>query len=566
MDTSLVSTDNINNPRTMNAIYNLADRLQIARYLGNERLAGGGLNNKQFNNYVSDGWLTKLFAPPDKVATPRVLKDGADSVGALGALNRVYLNIGLFSEEWLLHFNAVVGGKAISPIPIATAERNSAYWRATEAGTPDTALFFLKAAKPDRLADAPGGPGYLNDAAAEIEHGKDVFADTCARCHSSKAPPAAIGVFDSPRCQGPGYLSCFHRYWSMTQTAGYKRQMRNIVHAPDFLDSNYLSTDLRIPATLLRTNVCSPLATNAIRGNIWDNFSSETYKILPSVGSVTVQDPFTGERRPYQMPGGGRGYTRPPTLISLWSTAPYLLNNSVGPDSVTSGLYGQAGSTGYGSEYDHDLIDPSVPARMRVFQASIEQMLWPEKRNKDRLMPGKLLGRVDRTTRQSEIWIPYGYMPNSLAPATGLLKGLYPGLVQRSADGKGQDIVLGPIPAGMPVNLLANFQMRAETSDPGKWLMHWHRILALLGPMTQDLKTMPAHPTDAELRDHFANVREQLLALSKCPDFVVNRGHLFGTSQFNRQDGLTADERSWGTEPALSDDDKRALIAFLKTF
>jgi len=45
---------------------------------------------------------------------------------------------------------------------------------------------------------------------------------------------------------------------------------------------------------------------------------------------------------------------------------------------------------------------------------------------------------------------------------------------------------------------------------------------------------------------------------------VINRGHYFGTAQFNQ--GITADERSWGTETPLSDDDKRALIAFLKTF
>jgi hypothetical protein len=43
-----------------------------------------------------------------------------------------------------------------------------------------------------------------------------------------------------------------------------------------------------------------------------------------------------------------------------------------------------------------------------------------------------------------------------------------------------------------------------------------------------------------------------LLKLSKCPDFVVNRGHYFGTDYF-------------AEEPALSDADKRALIAFLKT-
>ena len=49
---------------------------------------------------------------PATTWTPRVLKDGSDSVGALGALNRVYLNIGLFSEEWLLHFRPLIGGQA----------------------------------------------------------------------------------------------------------------------------------------------------------------------------------------------------------------------------------------------------------------------------------------------------------------------------------------------------------------------------------------------------------------------------------------------------------------------
>ena len=72
--------------------------------------------------------------------------------------------------------------------------------------------------------------------------------------------------------------------------------------------------------------------------------------------------------------------------------------------------------------------------------------------------------------------------------------------------------------------------------------------------------------TDSELREKFANLRAPLLRLSKCPDFVVNRGHYFGTAEFNQQDGLSADEKSFGTEPVLGDDDKRALIAFLKTF
>ena len=44
-----------------------------------------------------------------------------------------------------------------------------------------------------------------------------------------------------------------------------------------------------------------------------------------------------------------------------------------------------------------------------------------------------------------------------------------------------------------------------------------------------------------------------MLRFSKCRDLVVNKGHYFGTSYFTE-------------EPGLSDDDKMALIEFLKTF
>ena len=333
MDTSLVSTDMINNPRTMNAVNDFVSRMGVAKRLWHEKLADGELNNKQFNDFMDSGPLTEFYSKADAtVKTPHVLKDGADSVGLLGALNRVYLNIGLFSEEWLLHFNPVVGGKTITPIRIADAQKNSSYWQATELGTPNTALFFLKAAPPDYLKDAPGGEQYLDADAQTLERGKAVFADTCARCHSSKGPvPPADLKLEPEQCAGAGYLDCFHRYWTWTQSDEYKRQMREIVQAPDFLKGNFLSTEARIPVTLLRTNACSPLATNALGGNIWDNFSSQSYKQLPSVGTVTLSNPFTGEPMPYAMPAGGRGYTRVPSLISVWATAPLLLNNSVGP-------------------------------------------------------------------------------------------------------------------------------------------------------------------------------------------------------------------------------------------
>ncbi|MEJ8825272.1 hypothetical protein WKW80_25135 [Variovorax humicola] len=539
MDTSLVSTDSINNPRTMNAVYDFPDRMGLALRLGEEKLAGGERDNKQFNDFLTSGPLTAFYSKADQtVKTPHVLKDGADSVGLLGALNRVYLNIGLFSEEWLLHFNPVVGGKAISPIKIADAQKNSSYWQATELGTPNTALFFLKAARPDHLKDAPGGDKYLSADAATLDKGKVVFADTCARCHSSKAPPVEVDVTPA-KCAGPGYLDCFKKYWAWTQTDGYKAKMRAIVQAPDFLENNYLSTEVRIPATLLRTNACSPLATNALAGNIWDNFSSSTYKSLPSIGTVTVADPFTGEPRPYVMPAGGRGYTRVPSLISIWSTAPFLLNNSVGP-------------------FD---INPSIEARMKVFDASIEQMLWPEKRERDSELGNKVNGTIDRTTERSSVTIPVGFVPDSLQPLQGTLHRWLPGLVS-----SGGDVELGPIPKGMPINLLANLRLRAEEGGLGDKAAHAAKLGELAIKMKGDLLSAPANATDEQLRKHFSDLREPLLALSKCPDFVVNRGHYFGTAEFNKQAGLSADERSFGEEPVLSDDDKRALITFLKTF
>jgi hypothetical protein len=525
LDTSLVSTDNINNPRTMNAVYGLMPRLDVAKRWGKETLTGGELNNKQFNEYVHQGPLTSFFQPPNTSWSARILKDGSDSVGALGALNRVYLNIGLFSEEWLLHFRALVGGKPISPIEIAVAEKNSVYWQATEAQTPDMALFFLKSTAPHLLKDAPGGEAYLTKDKAQLERGKIVFAERCARCHSSKIPQGAPAMDAGAGCSGKDYLECWNKYWAWTKTDDFKAKMRAIVQEPDFLDNNYLSTDMRVPVTLLQTNACSPLATNAIRDNIWDNFSSHTYKELPSVGTITWYQPVTGEAHTYQMPAGGRGYTRPASLISAWSTAPFLLNNSVG-------------------KFDPS---PSVAARMSSFQDSIEKMLWPEKREKDPVLGDKIPGVIDRTTTTSYLRVPSGYLPEALKPLQPFGQRYLPWIFGN--DG----IVIGPIPAGTPVDLLANIDLLGESTNVGDKLEHQKKVVELLLKMKHDLESVPKRASDEEARKVFANLVDPLLQVSKCPDFVVNRGHYFGTSYFKE-------------EPPLSDDDKRALIEYIKTF
>lgn len=535
LDTSLVSTDYINNPRTMNAVYMTKQRVGIALELGKETLAGGSLNNKQFSDFKGYEAYAATYKAPDTVWTPHVLKDGADSVGVLGALNRVYINIGLFSEEWLLHFNPLVGGKDVSPIEIEVGRKNSVYWQATEQQTPYVAQFFLNddIGAPHKLADAPGGPGYMSQDDAILMRGREVFADNCAACHSSKLPSFPASA-DPRNSIGPDYMNRFNAYWAYVQTPEFKSAMREIALRSDFLDGNYLSTEMRIPVTLLDTNACSPLATNGIGGNIWDNFTSQSYKDLPSVGTIKVKDPYTGKESDFQMPAGGRGYTRPATLASLWSTAPYLLNNSVGP------------------ELPYETPNPSVEYRVKSFEDSMRQMLWPETRKKDTRYPERGLAEVYRTTVDSYISVPAGYLPPKFGELLGPLERWLPWLF---GDG---GLRIGPIPEGTPVNILSNLQLRLDTDSKAENIAHDLQLVALLLRLKRDLKELDGKASGPEAEKVFANLKDQLLALSKCPDFEVNKGHYFGT-------GLVPSIAGVPSPPALSDADKEALIAFLKT-
>lgn len=520
LDTSFISTDYINNPRTMNAVYNLGARMAIAKRWGKESLASGELNNEQLNKYVPPGSpLTQFAEPPNTVWTPRVLKDGSDSVGALGALNRVFVNIGLFSEEWLEHFIPLVGGKKITPFEIAAANKNSANWRATEAQTADVGLFFLATAQPDYLKNAPGGDAYLTDDQKKLQRGKVIFAENCARCHSSKLPEEAFAFFPNDGCVGPDYLSCWNKYWAWTKTSKFKQKMTAMALKDDFLKDNFLSTELRVPVTLLETNACSTLATNAIAGNIWDNFSSQSYKNLPSVGRITVHHPLTGEPRDYYMPADGRGYTRPASLISLWSTAPFLLNNTIG-DFYWSG---------------------TVEDRMKSFDSAIQQLLWPETRRGERKFStasGKELpGHIDVTNATSYLRVPKGYLPDFLQkePLYGILQHVSPWLAGE------EGIEIGPVPKGTPINLVSNMDLEQRL-----------KVAKVLLKAKNDFKSLPENASDEQSRKVLSDLVEPMLEVSKCPDFVVNRGHYFGTDYAQGEKGL-------------SDADKWALIAFLKT-
>ena len=191
LDTSLVSTDCINNPRTMNAIYRLGPA-----WIG-EALGEGDAERGRAEQQAA----LRPLRSAEHSWSPRVLKDGSDSVGALGALNRVYINIGLFSEEWLRHFNPFFGGKPITRSR-SRWRRQLGVWQATEAQHPDMAEFLVRPGSPTSRGRA-GRRGLPDHGRGELDRGKMVFAENCARCHSSKLPDGVRASSRRAAARGP---------------------------------------------------------------------------------------------------------------------------------------------------------------------------------------------------------------------------------------------------------------------------------------------------------------------------------------------------------------------------
>jgi hypothetical protein len=496
VDTSLLPTDYINNPRAMNAIFDVTARLEAAGRWHRETSSGGALA------------LPEVKAKGPTFGVPHILWDGADSVGVDAALTRVYINIGEYHQEWIRHIRPLVGVKPQTPIEVSVAQKNSVYWNATQERADDLAKYLIRVSVPMHLRDAPGGPAYLSQDSEQLKRGKLAFADNCARCHSSKLPDGAPKL----DCGERNYLACWSDYWAWTQTDDFKGKMRQLVLADDFLQDNYLSTDARIPVTLLQTEVCSSMASNAVAGHVWDNFSSQTYKNLPAVGEVTLHDPIRNIDFPWQTKGGGRGYQRVPSLIAIWATAPYLHNNEVG-------LFNS---------------DPSVAGRMAAFEDGIHKLLWPERRK----------GVIHRTTEVTYLKAPTQTLPWYIQP---LLDDNFMSRALRSLVGLGGlvehgDVVLGPIPAGTPVNLISNLNLDLGDEGVGLW-----RMLRFLKQSKQAYQAIAQQGLDEQqTRERLKSLVPQMIELSTCPDFVVDRGHTFGSE--------------------LPDADKEALIAFLKTF
>jgi hypothetical protein len=285
-----------------------------------------------------------------------------------------------------------------------------------------------------------------------MTRGKEVFAESCAACHSSKQPPPNIDP----------------------QSGEGKAWFRTAVMAPDFLENNFLSNDKRYPLTKIETNSARAFATNAKATHVWDNFSSQTYKELSPVDELEFFNPFD-ETHPIKFRPKEKnvapGYYRTPSLVSLWSSAPFLHNNVLGK------------FTG----------DPSIAGRLDAFNDAVEKLLWPEKR----------LNKASIWRTQNEC-------------SLHLRKEFVPKLLQRFAGPDGY-IRIGPIPKGTPLNLIANLEPDFKNAD-------------LFLKVTEKLiKINAQHLSSDAAAEELRKLVPDLIAANQCPDFIEDKGHYFGT-------------------------------------
>jgi len=635
IDTSLIASDNINNTNAMNPVFGVPARVVRSLELPQEQLThatagqpslwgnpaglSSGSDYGKMLDYekadvvsplLKEAFLEK-FGIEHRIATsnsnpryvPRILFDGADSVGAWIALARVYLNIGTYNEQWRHLHTPVVGITPQRPFKIADCEQGSVYWHATKLRVGPLRDYFLKVtppmpllaagrpfpaaatqpaagpaasgtggtsatnatdatnatvatpatsvapatsapppnapvetpapdtappqntptppqptppqaapAPPQPTAPQPGAPqpgapqpgapqtapppqpkpspgsdatnpllvtlvppppappveiaerlkpidpaalrAKAKDASdadfqkllaterarridtTKLARGRRVFAQNCIVCHSSVQPESHLAearpdlppdeaaakakkdeISRAGTIVGAAKASAYVDDWRELATerrndlqkwaaAGefwdhhparwladgrYIQWAYAVVQEPEFWTYNYLATDYRIPVNQVGTNSARAMATNAMSGHMWEDFSSASYQRMPSVGAIDFFNPYPwkdaatrervlGKKAPagfvdrggqnaayfprHKAPdgvgegGGGPGFYRVPTLISVWATAPLLHNNSLG-------LFNN---------------DPSVDGRLEAFDDAMRKMLWPAKR------------------------------------------------------------------------------------------------------------------------------------------------------------------------------------------
>jgi hypothetical protein len=366
LDTSAVPNDQVSNPGTMNALINLERRPtfeeQVTKWRPVTSCAAGSTDRTCWCEPGKAGkcWLRSQATEP----VHHILKGGEDSIGALEAVQRVYFNIGSCAEQcWVNHVTDLRQadpkhrGFGQTPFDIGQCRRDCANFRAVEDRLPNI-IDFLFTGRPADLYRARGlrTPEELvtqldgEFGANAVTRGRAVFAENCARCHSSEPGP-----------------------WDA------RTDFHAVVDGRPEVRRDFLSNEKPVPVTDVGTSRSRALRSNHMKGQVWEEYGSDTLRARAIVDGI--DEPHDG----------GRGYYRPISLLSVWAFAPFMHNNAIGPEIC--GKPTDPATELYRSPYVLPRtwtrmpnppscvpFDPSVEGRYSLFTASAQDLLNPRQR------------------------------------------------------------------------------------------------------------------------------------------------------------------------------------------
>ncbi len=529
-DTSAVPTDQVNNPGSQNQLINLVHRPTFdgEKVLRWRKVKSCDKNESDRVCWCEPGRENKCWRRSlEEETVHHILKGGGDSIGALGAVQRVYFNIGSCSEQcWVNHLtdlrvlDPTRRNFGQTPMDIGQCRRDCASFRAMEDRLHNVAdfLFSPKAYATD-LVDAiehehkkedPNTEYSYDDLVDDLEkhfgenavaHGEKVFAQNCARCHSSQN-----GSFEQR---------------DFRKTVMVDNNPERVVRV------DWLGNDESTPATEVGTFRCRALHSNHMKGHIWEEFASETYHARPDIPDI---------REPSD---GGRGYYRNISLVNLWAHAPFMHNNAIGPEIC--GKPNNKANDFYSSPYVDEThkpaadapdclpYDPSVKGRFQLYVESMRALLNPDKR------------KPKVTLLNEDIVLDIG---PKLWDAAEQKQHKVVGITLR-------------VPKGTPAGALGNFQHKQFVIDLVQSKLKPEELGKRLTRMVGREQSAAVMQALKEIRQEIIKDPENMLTAinkrmpllldvySSCTAEVENVGHRFGED--------------------LSDQDKNALIAFLAT-
>ena len=305
------------------------------------------------------------------------------------------------------------------------------------------ARFFLAGTDPHHLKDAPDRPRLISRRyAASSIRGKAIFAERCARCHSSKLPPLPAGPRPRelqrqglPRRAGtgtgrgrrptPSRRRCATSSWRTTSSTD-NYPLDRAARAVDADADQHLQ-----PARDQR----------------------DRRQHLGQLLVAVLQGAAVGRHGQAAQSADRRG-------VRLHDCPAADAASRVRPRSSACGRPRRSCRTTRVGPFSQS---PSVEARMRVFTGPIEQMLWPERRRKDDLFTqlninGPGVGWIQRTTEESFVRVPKGYIPDGLGRSSASASGS-----SRCSSGTARSRS-GRFPKGTPVSLLTSIDLHRRGS------------------------------------------------------------------------------------------------------